>query len=88
MPLDTETPTSRLTPSVSVTTASVEETAKTGRKKKIVNFNPYIGLLGASLKMQDGLTAWEINDLRENVTGGDETWTEKVYCLLCGAAIN
>ncbi|EWZ28451.1 uncharacterized protein FOBCDRAFT_251731 [Fusarium oxysporum Fo47] len=87
-PRETETPTPGPTPSRSIATASVKGPAKKGRKKKIADSKPYLGLFEATLKMQDGPTTWEIRDLRENVTGGDETWTEKAHCLLCGSSID
>ncbi|EXK26396.1 hypothetical protein FOMG_17010 [Fusarium oxysporum f. sp. melonis 26406] len=83
-----ETPTAGPTPSKSIATASVKGSAKGGRKKKIADSKPYQGLFEANLKLQDGPTAWEIRDLRENVTGGDKTWTEKASCLECGANID
>jgi hypothetical protein len=87
-PRETETPTPGPTPSRSIATASVKGSAKRGRKKKIADSKPYLGLFEANLKMQYGPTAWEIRDLRENVTGGDKTWTEKASCLECGANID
>ncbi|RFN43451.1 hypothetical protein FIE12Z_12313 [Fusarium flagelliforme] len=57
-------------------------------KKKVERSKPYARLFEANLKMQDGPTAWEIRDLRESVTGGEKTWTEKVHCLICGAVID
>ncbi|EXK75776.1 hypothetical protein FOQG_19459 [Fusarium oxysporum f. sp. raphani 54005] len=87
-PRETETLTPGPTPSRSIASASVKGSAKRGRKKKIADSKPYLGLFEANLKMQDGPTAWEIRDLRENVTGGDKTWTEKASCLECGANID
>ncbi|KAG7421694.1 hypothetical protein DER46DRAFT_48417 [Fusarium sp. MPI-SDFR-AT-0072] len=87
-PRETETPTPGPTPSRSITTASVKGSAKKGRKKKAADSKPYLGLFEATLKMQDGPTAWEIRDLRENVTDGDKTWIEKAHCLLCGSSID
>ncbi|EXK79066.1 hypothetical protein FOQG_16305 [Fusarium oxysporum f. sp. raphani 54005] len=88
----TESPTAGATagatPSKFIATASVKVLAKGVRKTKIADSKPYQGLFEANLKMQDGPTAWEIRDLRENVTGGDKTWTEKASCLDCGANID
>ncbi|KNB13663.1 hypothetical protein FOXG_14111 [Fusarium oxysporum f. sp. lycopersici 4287] len=84
----TESPTAGATPSKFIATASVKGLAKGVRKKKIADSKPYQGLFEANLKMQDGPTAWEIRDLRENVTGGDRTWTEEASCLECGANID
>ncbi|KAF5694449.1 hypothetical protein FDENT_1178 [Fusarium denticulatum] len=75
-------------PSSSTTTALVKGPAKRSRKTNIADFKPYIGLFEASVKMQNGPTAWEINDLRDNVIGSDRTWTENARCLLCGAIID
>ncbi|EXK77181.1 hypothetical protein FOQG_18107 [Fusarium oxysporum f. sp. raphani 54005] len=85
---ETETPTPGPTPSRSIATASVNGSDKKGRMKKMADSKPYLGLFEATLKMQDGPTAWEIRDLRGNVTGGDKTWTEKAHCLLCGSSID
>jgi hypothetical protein len=91
-PRETETPTTGPTPSRSFATASVKGSArgsaKKGRKMKTADSKPYLGLFEATLKMQDGPTAWEIRDLRENVKGGNKTWTEKAHCLLCGSSID
>lgn len=85
-PRDTETPTPGPTPARSIAAASAKGANKKGRKKKTVE-KPYAGLFEATLKMQEGPTAWEIRDLRPNVTGGDKTWTEKAHCLLCDSSI-
>ncbi|EXM14117.1 Bromo adjacent homology (BAH) domain [Fusarium oxysporum f. sp. vasinfectum] len=87
-PRETETPTPGPTPSRPLATASVKGSAKKGREKKTADSKPYLGLFEATLKMQDGPTAWEIRDLGENVKGGDKTWTEKAHCLLCGSSID
>ncbi|KAF5227322.1 hypothetical protein FANTH_14794 [Fusarium anthophilum] len=87
-PRRTETPTPGPTPSGSIATVSVKGSAKRGRKKKIADSKPYLGLFKANLKMQDGPTAWEIRDLREKVTGSNKIWTEKASCLECGANID
>ncbi|KAF7552190.1 hypothetical protein G7046_g7491 [Stylonectria norvegica] len=62
--------------------------AKKGRKKKDVEYKPYVGLFEASLKMTDGPTAWEITDLRKKLPVGVMTWMEPAQCLLCGVAID
>ncbi|KAJ4118597.1 hypothetical protein NW765_017484 [Fusarium oxysporum] len=91
-PRETETPTTGPRPFRSFATASVKGSAKgsakQGRKMKTADSKPYLGLFEATLKMQDGPTAWEIRDLRENVKGGNKTWTEKAHCLLCGSSID
>jgi hypothetical protein len=44
---------------------------------------PYLGLFQASLKMDASPPEIEIEDLRENVEGGEKKWTEPIKCLLC-----
>jgi hypothetical protein len=90
-PRKTETPTPGTTLSRSIATApgkaSVKGSAKKGHKKKNVDYKPYLGIFEANLKMQEGATAWEIRDLRGDVPGGEKTWTERAFCLMCSAAI-
>ncbi|EEU48417.1 uncharacterized protein NECHADRAFT_74541 [Fusarium vanettenii 77-13-4] len=86
-PRNTDTPTPGPTPSRTVT-ASAKGSAKKGRKKKTMDLKPYQGLFEATLKMNEGPTVWEIRDLRENVTGGEKSWTEKAHCLMCGVVID
>jgi hypothetical protein len=86
-PLETKNSTPRPTPSRSISAAPAKGSAKKGRKKKTGDYKPYEGLFEANLKMQEGPAAWEIRDLRENITGGEKSWTEKAYCLICGAGI-
>ena len=66
---------------------STKQISKRGRKKAGEEAKPYEGLFEATLKMSDGPTVWEVRDLRENVKGGEKTWTEKAECLVCGTAI-
>ncbi|KAM5356195.1 hypothetical protein ACJ41O_002841 [Fusarium nematophilum] len=87
-PRNTETPTPGPTPSRSTINTSVKSSAKKGRKKKTLDYKPYQGLFEATLKMNEGPTFWEIRDLRENVTGGEKTWTQKAYCLMCNVVID
>ncbi|EXK77361.1 hypothetical protein FOQG_17920 [Fusarium oxysporum f. sp. raphani 54005] len=78
------------TPFEAIATAPANQSAKKGNKKgskKTAGFKPYEGLFEATL-MKDGLTAWEIRDVRENVIGGDKSWTENAHCLLCGSIID
>jgi hypothetical protein len=70
-----------------IATASVKGLPKGGRKK-IADSEAYRGLFEANLKMQDRPTVWEVCDLRENVTGGEKTWTEKASCLECDVNID
>jgi hypothetical protein len=86
-PLETKNSTPRPTSSKFINAAPAMGSAKNGRKKKTGDPKPYAGLFEATLKMQEGPTVWEIRGLRENVTGNDKSWTEKAYCLICGACI-
>jgi hypothetical protein len=86
--LVTRNSTPRPTPSKSIIATSAKRSAKDDRKKKMGDFKPYAELFEADLKMQEGPTVWEIRDLRENVTGGEKTWTEKAHCLICGPGID
>ncbi|KAM0294463.1 hypothetical protein ACHAPM_011202 [Fusarium culmorum] len=86
-PLVTKNSTPRPTPLKAIVTTPAKRSAKNDQKK-VECFKPYAGLFEADLKMQEGPTAWEIRDLRENVTGGEETWTEEAHCLICGAVID
>ena len=87
-PLVTRNSTPRPTPLKSIMAGPVKRSTKNDQKKKVERSKPYAGLFEAKLKMQEGPTAWEIRDLRESVTGGEKTWTEKVHCLICGAVID
>ncbi|KPA38502.1 hypothetical protein FLAG1_08662 [Fusarium langsethiae] len=87
-PLVTRNSTSRPTPSKSIIATPAKRPAKNDHKKKMGSCKPYARLFEANLKMQEGPTVWEIRDLRESVTGGEKTWTEKAYCLICGAVID
>ncbi|KAI0600287.1 hypothetical protein F4775DRAFT_79136 [Biscogniauxia sp. FL1348] len=48
---------------------------------------PYEGLFEAFIVNDLGPPLVEINDLRDNVTGGEKTWTELLRCLVCGEKI-
>lgn len=85
-PRTTSTPTPGPTPSNPSTEGRAS--AKKNRKKKSIDYKPYQGLFEATLKMSDGPTVWEIEDLRDNVKGGEKTWTEQANCLLCGVTID
>ncbi|CAM1507223.1 Fc.00g068640.m01.CDS01 [Cosmosporella sp. VM-42] len=87
-PQPTGTP-SRVPPTPSADTIPKSSAAKRGRKKKPMDQKPYEGLFKATLRMDgEGPTKWEIEDLRENVPGGDKTWIENAQCLLCGVTIS
>ncbi|GKU07203.1 hypothetical protein FLAG1_07853 [Fusarium langsethiae] len=69
--------------------SSAKSPAKNGRKKtKNADDKPYAGLYEADLKINGGSVAWEIRDLRESVTGGEISWNETAYCLICDEVIN
>ncbi|EWY79883.1 hypothetical protein FOYG_16948 [Fusarium oxysporum NRRL 32931] len=87
-PLVTRNSAPRPTPSKSIIATPAKRPAKNDNKKKMGSLKPYAGLFEANLNMRDGPTVWVIRDLRESVTGGEKTWTEKVHCLICGAVIN
>ncbi|SCV61283.1 uncharacterized protein FFFS_15852 [Fusarium fujikuroi] len=80
------------TPFGGIATAPAKQSAKKGHRKarrKTAGLKPYEGLFKATIKMKDGRpTSWEILDLRESVIGSARSWTEDVYCLLCGSVIN
>ncbi|KAM0294467.1 hypothetical protein ACHAPM_011206 [Fusarium culmorum] len=84
---ETESSTPKLTPSKPITVTSSKGSVNNGCKKKTSDHEPYEGLYKARFKTQEGPTAWEIHDLRENVTDGEKSWTEKAYCLICGTDI-
>ncbi|SCV61335.1 uncharacterized protein FFFS_15904 [Fusarium fujikuroi] len=79
------------TPFGGIATALAKQAKKGDRKarSKSAGLKPYEGLFKATLRMKDGRPiSWEILDLRESVIGGVKSWTEDVYCLLCGSVIN
>ncbi|KAI1811793.1 hypothetical protein GGS20DRAFT_75552 [Poronia punctata] len=53
----------------------------------VTNAKPYEGLFSAVI---DDSTPplMEIRDLRENIKGGEKSWTEPLHCLLCNSAIH
>ncbi|KAM0540029.1 hypothetical protein ACHAO7_011596 [Fusarium culmorum] len=85
--LEPKSSTPKPTPSKYIIATSAKRLAKNGRKKKAKDYKPYAGLYDADFNMQEGPAAWEIRDLRENVTGGERSWTEKAYCLICSTGI-
>lgn len=48
---------------------------------------PYLGLLEAELKTDQGSVRWEIQDRRPNAVDGERRWTEDVECLFCGEVV-
>ncbi|KAI1376287.1 hypothetical protein F4677DRAFT_445545 [Hypoxylon crocopeplum] len=48
---------------------------------------PYEGLFEAVIHSDISPPQLEITDLRENVSGGDKSWTEPLHCLICGHEI-
>lgn len=50
---------------------------------------PYRGLFEATLRLDDGPTAWRIRDLRTTVEeAGVKTWLEQAHCLFCSRLID
>ncbi|KAM0364026.1 hypothetical protein ACHAPK_011049 [Fusarium culmorum] len=83
---ETESSTPKLTPSKPITVTLSKGSVNDGCKKTS-DHKPYEGLYKARFETQEGLAAWEIHDLRKNVTDGEKSWTEKAYCLICGTDI-
>ncbi|KAI0873019.1 hypothetical protein GGS24DRAFT_409439 [Hypoxylon argillaceum] len=74
-----------------VPTATGTEPKRKGRPRKseireVVNPKPYEGLFSAVIN-DTAPPVIEIRDLRENVSGGEKSWTEPIHCLLCNAEI-
>ncbi|KAI8628033.1 hypothetical protein F5Y19DRAFT_465372 [Xylariaceae sp. FL1651] len=68
------------------------ESKRRGRPRKsevseVATTNPYEGLFSAVVNDTTPPMV-EIQDLRENVTGGEKSWTEPLHCLLCDAEIH
>jgi hypothetical protein len=82
----TETPVSG--PTTPAAESSKMYSEKKARQNSKANSKLYQGLFEATLKTDDGPTAWEIKDLRPNVMGGETTWTEKARCLFCDVTID
>ncbi|KAI0842953.1 hypothetical protein F5Y06DRAFT_77503 [Hypoxylon sp. FL0890] len=70
---------------------SVAEPKRRGRPRKSeadqAAAKPYVGLFEAVIDSDRSPPVLEITDLRENVTGGDKSWTEPLQCLICGHEI-
>ncbi|KAI0021029.1 hypothetical protein F4780DRAFT_309423 [Xylariomycetidae sp. FL0641] len=49
---------------------------------------PYRGLFEAVVHNEGSSPVFELRDLRENMLGGEKSWTEPVICLLCEHAIH
>ncbi|CAJ2500905.1 Uu.00g037580.m01.CDS01 [Anthostomella pinea] len=72
---------------------SASEPKRRGRPRKSEpndpgTARPYEGLFEAVIKNDLNPPTIEITDLRENITGGEKTWTEPVHCLLCGQEVH
>jgi hypothetical protein len=68
------------------------EPKRKGRPRKsdineAANARPYEGLFSAVVNVANPPVI-EIQDLRENVTGGEKSWTEPVHCLFCSGEIH
>ncbi|RYP27020.1 hypothetical protein DL768_011357 [Monosporascus sp. mg162] len=64
-------------------TSSAAKKASSRKKKsagKRAEAQPYEGVFGAELNVPESSSVLEIRDLRENVRGGDKTWTGPVSC--------
>lgn len=90
--IDGITPKTTESPGTPTPTASERQSrassVKRGRPRKAPESKPYLGLFDAALKLDEGPTVWRITDLRANVSGGDCTWTESAYCLICSTKID
>lgn len=49
---------------------------------------PYEGLFSAVVKDATAPPLIEIQDLRKKVKGGEKSWTEPIYCLICATEIH
>jgi hypothetical protein len=61
-----------------------------GQKKdgeSVYRDGPYLGLLEAELKTDEGSIRWEIQDRRPNAEEGERHWIDDVKCLFCGEVI-
>ncbi|GAP91657.2 putative ebs-bah-phd domain-containing protein [Rosellinia necatrix] len=75
-----------------VSTAASVAPKRKGRPRKsgmneMNNSKPYEGLFSAVIN-DTSPPVVEIQDLRENVTGGEKSWTESLYCPLCSTEIH
>jgi hypothetical protein len=52
---------------------------KDKRSKK----EPYRGFFEATLDLGSIPFTWQVEDLRDNITGGAKTWRERAWCLFC-----
>lgn len=69
-------------------TAASTEPKRRGRPRKSelaeqAATKPYEGLFDAIIQSELSPPTIEITDLRESVTGGDKSWTERLHCLIC-----
>ena len=57
-------------------------------KENRKDLKPWAGLFEVLVNAEEkGPPRMEFKDLRENVIGGEKTWTEPVNCLLCGTTV-
>ncbi|KAI1769749.1 hypothetical protein F4818DRAFT_446934 [Hypoxylon cercidicola] len=70
------------------TSVSVAEPKRRGRPRKSERddptaYKPYEGLFQAVIQGDLSPPMLEVIDLRDNVTGGEKSWTEPLHCLIC-----
>ncbi|KAH9999573.1 hypothetical protein F4779DRAFT_635976 [Xylariaceae sp. FL0662B] len=53
-----------------------------------VNTKPYEALFEAVIRDELSPPVLEITDMRDNIAGGEKSWTEPLRCLLCGQEIH
>jgi hypothetical protein len=73
--------------------ASSSEPKKRGRPRKSENGDsdnskPYEGLFEAVIRNDLSPPVVEIKDLRQDVSGGEKSWTEPIKCLICSSVIH
>ncbi|RYP48641.1 hypothetical protein DL768_005485 [Monosporascus sp. mg162] len=79
--------------SMTVAVASGTESKKRGRPRKSEpgdpgTAKPYEGLFEAFIMNDINPPTLEIKDRRENVTGGEKRWMERINCIVCGHQIH
>ncbi|KAH8645464.1 hypothetical protein BX600DRAFT_485058 [Xylariales sp. PMI_506] len=81
------------TSSIPVASTNTTDNKKRGRPRKSENpdsdeTKPYQGLFEAVIREDLSPPVVEITDLRQDVQGGDKSWTEPVKCLICQHVIH
>ncbi|KAI1333118.1 hypothetical protein F5Y16DRAFT_354848 [Xylariaceae sp. FL0255] len=75
------------TRTVPVVTAAEPKKKGRSRKSEAVEQKPYEGLFSAIIN-DDTPSLVVVTDLRDNVKGGEKSWTEPLRCLLCSSEIH